>query len=88
MPHLKLFGGLRRHVTQHEFDVPGHSVDDVLQILCQENPTLRDAIFDGDHLRAHVRVMIAGRDVDLKEGLNTLVSETDEIAIFPPIAGG
>jgi molybdopterin synthase sulfur carrier subunit len=59
-----------------------------LQALCQENPTLHDAIFDGDSLRTHVRVMVAGRDVDLKEGLNTPVRETDEIAIFPPIAGG
>ncbi len=88
MPHIKLFGGLRRHVKEHEFDLPGQSIDEVLQALCTDNTALYDAIFDGESLRAHVRVMVSGRDVELDEGLNTPVGEADEIAIFPPIAGG
>jgi molybdopterin synthase sulfur carrier subunit len=88
MPHVKLFGGLRRHVKEYELDIPGQSIDEVLQTLCTENTALCDAIFDGDNLRAHVRVMVSGRDVELDEGLHTTVGEADEIAIFPPIAGG
>jgi molybdopterin synthase sulfur carrier subunit len=88
MPHVKLFGSLRRYVNEHEFDIPGQSIDDVLKTLCTENAALCAAIFDGDKLRPHVRVMISGRDVELDEGLNTPVGEADDIAIFPPIAGG
>ena len=88
MPHVKLFGGLRRHVTEYEFDIPGQSIDEVLQALCTKNAALCAAIFDGDKLRPHVRVMVSGRDIELDEELNTPVEEADDIAIFPPIAGG
>lgn len=88
MPHVKLFGGLRRHVKEREFDIPGQSINEVLRALCTGNAALCAAIFDGDKLRPHVRVMVSGRDIELDEGLNTPVGEADEIAVFPPIAGG
>ena len=49
---------------------------------------LQAAIFDGDALHPYVRVMINGRDSELAQGLDTIVSANDQIAIFPPIAGG
>jgi molybdopterin synthase sulfur carrier subunit len=59
-----------------------------LQSLCAENIALSSAIFDGDHLRAHLRVLVNGRDIELAQGLDTRVDAHDQIAIFPPIAGG
>jgi molybdopterin synthase sulfur carrier subunit len=88
VPRIKLFGGLRRHVTEYEFEVPGRSIKEVLKTLCENNAALGEAIFEGGELRTHIRVLIAGRAVELDEGLDTIVGETDEIAIFPPIAGG
>lgn len=88
MPQVKLFGGLRRHVTQHELEVPGTTINEVLQTLCDQYPALGEAIFDEEELRPHIRVLVAGRDMELNKGLKTAVNDDDGIAIFPPIAGG
>ena len=63
---------------------PGERVLD----LCAAHPELRAAIFDGQALARYVRVMVNGRDIELTEGLNTEINENDQLAIFPPIAGG
>ena len=66
----------------------GRTAGDVLRDLCAGNPILRDAIFDGQALAPYVRVMVNGRDIELANGLDTPVNEDDQLAIFPPIAGG
>jgi molybdopterin synthase sulfur carrier subunit len=88
MMQVKLFGNLRQHTGQLEVAASGTTIGAVLHELCATYPTLENAIFDGDQVQTHVRVMINGRDIELADGLNTKVSETDQIAVFPPIAGG
>jgi molybdopterin synthase sulfur carrier subunit len=85
---VKLFGNLRQHAGQRAVTASGTTIGEALQEICVAYPALENAIFDGNQLQAHVRVMINGRDIELADGLNTHVSETDQIAIFPPIAGG
>lgn len=85
---VKLFGNLRQHAGQLAVAASGATIGEVLRELCAAYPTLENAIFDGDQIQAHVRVMINGRDIELADGLNTKVGETDQIAVFPPIAGG
>jgi molybdopterin synthase sulfur carrier subunit len=88
MAQVKLFGGLRSHVDIHSLDVPGATVGQILDHLCLNRSELRAAIFQGDVLAPHVRVMVNGRDVELDLGLETPVSDDDQLAVFPPIAGG
>ena len=71
-----------------ELEVPGATIREALEAMCVDNETLRAAIFDGKVLRPRVRVMVNGYDNELTQGLETVVSTNDEIAIFPPIAGG
>lgn len=85
---VKLFGNLRQHTGQLSVTASGATIGEVLRELCLDYPTLENAIFDGNQIQTHVRVMINGRDIELADGLNTSVSETDQIAVFPPIAGG
>ena len=85
---IKLFGGLRQKAGSSEREVSGTTVREVLTNLCADNKPLQAAIFDGNELRAHVRVMVNGRDSELVDGLDTAVNTDDQIAIFPPIAGG
>ena len=85
---VKLFGNLRQHTDQAAVTVSGATIGQVLQQLCVAYPTMEEAILDGDRLQPHVRVMVNGHDIELADGLDTSVSETDQIAIFPPIAGG
>ncbi len=88
MPHVKLFGNLRSHADQPRFDIAGSTVGEVLAAVCASNAALCAAVLEGGALRPHVRVMINGRDIELAQGLDTPVTETDQIAIFPPLAGG
>ena len=88
MIQVKLFGNLRQHTGQGTVPASGATIHEVLLDLCAAFPALEEAIFDEGHLYSYVRVMINGRDIELAEGLDTLVNEKDQVAIFPPIAGG
>jgi molybdopterin synthase sulfur carrier subunit len=79
---------LRQTAGSSEFEVSGATIREALEDLCRDNEALRAAIFDGSVLRPHVRVMVNGRDCELVGGLKAAVSENDQIAVFPPIAGG
>ena len=85
---IKLFGGLRQKAGGAVHDASGTTIREALESICIEKEALRAAIFAGDQLRAHVRVMVNGRDAELANGLETAVSDNDQIALFPPIAGG
>ena len=88
MPYITLFGNLRRLAGITQTQASGATVRQAIETLCANNAALRDAILHGDTLRANVRVMVNGYDVELAQGLDTPVRADDQIAIFPPIAGG
>jgi len=52
--------------------------------------TLQEEAFDEDgELREHTAVLLNGMHYrHLPDGLNSLLKDGDQIAIFPPIAGG
>ena len=85
---IKLFGGLRAKAGQAEFEFEGRTVGEVLTRLVRDNKELEEAIFAAEGLRPHVRVMLNGHDIELGDGLETAVSDNDQIAVFPPLAGG
>ena len=87
---IKLFGGLRKKAGAVELNESGVTIREVLQKISTENEALGAAIFaeGNDALRPHIRIMINGVDSELADGLDTAVSDDDQVAIFPPIAGG
>ena len=88
MATVKLFGNLRQLGVDAQMTTTEETVRAVIGHLCAGNEGLGAAIFDGDKLAPHVRVMINGKDIELLAGLDTAVTPADKIAIFPPIAGG
>lgn len=85
---VKLFGGLRQVAGVAQVEVAGATLREALEDLCADDEALRAAIFDAHRLQPHVRVLVNGRDSELAQGLDTPLSEHDQLAIFPPIAGG
>jgi molybdopterin synthase sulfur carrier subunit len=89
---VKLFGNLRKlsglAPGQTTVSATGSTAGEIVLDLCATHPALREAIFSDQTLAPYVRVMVNGRDIELDEGLDTIVGESDQLAIFPPIAGG
>ena len=49
---------------------------------------LRDRITENGELRRFVNVYVGGEDIRFGDGLETPVSDGDEITILPAVAGG
>lgn len=88
MPTIKLFGNLRQIAGAPQWTLPAENISSALSMLCSENAELQAAILDNGALRPHVRVMVNGLDIELGLGLDTPLDPNDQVAIFPPIAGG
>ncbi len=89
---VKLFTTLRQLVGAKEIEVGlsgGDTVASVLARLAADYPALGEHIFDDEgNLEAYINVFVSGRSMRFLDGLNTSLSESDVLAIFPPVAGG
>ena len=88
MAQIKLFGNLRRHAADPQFEMSAGNVRQLLLALCAGNAALCEALFEDEQLRPFIKITVNGRDIQLENGLDTAVTDEDTIAIFPPIAGG
>jgi MoaD family protein len=68
--------------------VEGTTVGEVLDALYAEFGELRERIADDGGLRRFVNVYIGGEDIRFLDGLETAVSDGDEVTILPAVAGG
>jgi len=72
-----------------EVNPVGQRVIDVLERMVEMFPDLQDEIFTPEkELLPFVHVFINGRNIIHLDGLQTIVKETDQFALFPPVAGG
>jgi molybdopterin synthase sulfur carrier subunit len=71
-----------------EAQVEGESVGEVLEALYQRYDGLRERMTEDGELRRFVNVYARGEDIRFGDGLETPLSDGDEVTILPAVAGG
>ena len=71
-----------------EAEVSGGTVGEVLDSLYERFDELKGRISEDGGLRRFVNVYLGGEDIRFLEGLETPVSDGDEVTILPAVAGG
>ena len=77
-----------RHVTVEAG--PGDTFGDAFDQLLETHPALEEEVLDEDgEIRDHIRVLRNEHDPFVRdEGVDTVLEEGDELALFPPVSGG
>lgn len=88
----KLFAHLRDAAGGETVSVdvePGATVETALNALVDTEPELGAELFEDGELADHIRLLVDGEDAfAAREGLETVVTEETELALFPPVSGG
>jgi MoaD family protein len=79
-----------RGVTEGEgeIEVDGGTVGEALDAVFEQHDELRERITEDGGLRRFVNVYVSGEDIRFQDGLETALSEGDEVTILPAVAGG
>jgi sulfur-carrier protein len=89
---LKLYSTLRDAVGAKELVIPFQNITtvrDMIRVIGTINPTLGAKIVNEDgELSGLVHILVHGRNIMWLQGLDTVVSDKDEIVLIPPTAGG
>ena len=88
MAHVKVFANLRTITGQKEVNIPGRNIQAVLDRLIRDFPEMTPFLFENAQLRRRVILTLNGQALDLGSCMEIAITEQDQIAIFPPIAGG
>ena len=88
MATVKLYASLRSITRQTEINVPGTNLQDVLEKLTGDHPEMEPFLFEKGKLRPRVIISLNGHPLDPQAILQTRLSAEDQVAIFPPVAGG
>jgi sulfur-carrier protein len=79
-----------RGVTEGEgeIQVDGGTVGEALDAVFEQHVGLRERITEDGGLRRFVNVYVSGEDIRFQDGLETELSDGDEVTILPAVAGG
>jgi molybdopterin synthase sulfur carrier subunit len=89
---IKVYATLRDVVGSSSIlldDRPEITVGQMLQELCTRYPDLRPKLsLSLDQLHPAIHILVNGRDMRYLNGLETVLTATDTVRIFPPVGGG
>ena len=89
MPSIRIPSALR-NFTQGAADVEvaATTVRDALAELDHRHPGIAAKVLDNGAVKPFIRIFVGPDDIGGLAGLETKLSERDEVAIVPAIAGG
>ena len=71
-----------------EVEVEGSNVGEALDAVFAAYGDLRERITEDGTLRRFVNVYVSGEDIRFQQGLETSITDGDEVTILPAVAGG
>lgn len=87
---VKFFAYLRDFTKTKEVDM--YDCTTVLELLTslssKYGSKLKDKLYKNGELSNEIIILVNGRHIIHLKGINTEIKETDEISIFPVVAGG
>jgi MoaD family protein len=87
--HVKIPAQLRAVTDgEGEIEVEGTTVGEALDAVFDQHVDLRERITEDGGLRRFVNVYVSGEDIRFRDGLETELSDGDEVTILPAVAGG
>ena len=89
MPSIRIPSALRS-LTQGAADVEvsATTVRDALTALDHRHPGIAAKLLDNGTVKPFIRIFVGPDDIGGLSGLETVLTERDEVAIVPAIAGG
>ncbi len=88
MADVILYAGLRKAAGIKEVHLDGSRLEDVLLALVDRYPALQQILYDEGCLRPHIIINVNGNNINQDDRPDIVLAHDDQIAIFPPIAGG
>jgi MoaD family protein len=85
MPEVKLFANLRNASGVKMTFIKGANIREVVCGLVKQYPAIASYLIENGQLRPQVIITINGHPTN---DMDMVLTEQDEIAIFPPIGGG
>ncbi|MGH3332636.1 MAG: MoaD/ThiS family protein [Nocardioidaceae bacterium] len=79
-----------RTYTGGEKAVPGEgdTLSEVIEHLETNHPGIKERLVEGEGLRRFVNVYVNDEDVRFTGGLDTSVTDGDQVVVLPAVAGG
>jgi sulfur-carrier protein len=89
MPSVRVPSALRTFTGgASDIEVAATTVRDALAELDRRHPGIAAKVLDNGALKPFIRIFVGPEDIGGLSGLDTKISERDEVAIVPAIAGG
>lgn len=90
---IRFYATLRNAAETKELDLPVTAptpLDTILRAVSESKPKLQTEFWDEHgNLRDITKVFVNGRQMEyLPNRMETLVQDTDELDVFPPVGGG
>ncbi|MFC4766840.1 ubiquitin-like small modifier protein 1 [Effusibacillus consociatus] len=89
---IKVFATFRQIAAGKEVTLDiqdGQTIRQLLFALIEKFPAFENELFDSEQrLLPHVHVFINGKNIIHGNGLDSVLSAADEVALIPPVGGG
>jgi molybdopterin synthase sulfur carrier subunit len=87
---IKFFAYIRDYTHTKETELKEcEMVEELLQVLCSKyGEKFEKKVFKDGRLSSEIIILVNGRHIKHCNGIYTKLSDSDEISIFPVVAGG